>query len=209
VSSEGFLVRFFLGMAGSLAAMSLLVGFATAQPPAELRGGDQSRVEPQFGQIATSLAGKRVEARCWSSADWGPALRAARLNTGEHTLGFAGIGGNRVNLAPDVCSALVDLANEHVRPTDESNRLLLASAVVTLTHEAQHSTGIAQEAVAECNAIQLAHRTAMSLGVGRAYAASLIRTYWKHYDEELAPYRSADCRRGGALDLGHADSIWP
>jgi hypothetical protein len=43
--------------------------------------------------------------------------------------------------------------------------------------------------VAECDAIQLANRTAVELGASVGYAAALVR-------------------EGGVLDLGHADSIW-
>ena len=86
---------------------------------------------------------------------------------------------------------------------------MLASAVVTLSHEPQHSISIATESVAECNAIQLAEATAIKLGASPAYATELVRTYWRHYGEELPAYRSAECRKGGKLDLGRADSIWP
>ncbi|HEY8791430.1 MAG TPA: hypothetical protein VIL96_00925 [Gaiellaceae bacterium] len=51
--------------------------------------------------------------------------------------------------------------------------------------------------------------TAIKLGASTAYAAALVRTYWRHYAEELPAYRSAECRQGGKLDLGRADSIWP
>jgi hypothetical protein len=189
-------------------------------PPGEVRdlsviSGDteQSRIEPRFGRIASTFAGKAVEARCWSASDWQRLMREERIYTGGHlgsdTLGFAGINGDRVNLSPDVCSALVDLAYNGGRPVDEAGVLLLAAAVVTLSHEPQHSKGIAREAVAECNAIQTAQRTAVKLGASRAYSESLVRMYWRHYGEELEAYRSPDCRRGGALDLGYADSIWP
>jgi hypothetical protein len=189
-------------------------------PPGEVDdlpviGGDtgRSRVEPRFGRVASRLAGKDVEARCWSMPDWRRLMREERTYTGgrvgSDTLGFAGINGNRVNLAPDVCQSLVDLAYNGVRPQDEAARLMLAAAVVTLSHEAQHSKGIAREAEAECNAIQVAHRTAIKLGASRTYAASLVHAYWAHYDEELKAYRSAECRKGGGLDLGYADSIWP
>jgi hypothetical protein len=86
---------------------------------------------------------------------------------------------------------------------------MLAAAVVTLGHEPQHSSGIEDESVAECNAIQLANGTAVKLGASPAYAAALVRTYWRHYDEELPAYRSAECRKSGRLDLRRADSIWP
>jgi hypothetical protein len=96
-----------------------------------------------------------------------------------------------------------------MRPADEAGQLFLARAVVTLSHEPQHSKGIAEEFVAECNAIQLANGTAIKLGASTAYAAALVRTYWRHYAEELPAYRSAECRQGGKLDFGRADSIWP
>jgi hypothetical protein len=189
-------------------------------PPGEARGlpviaGDttQSRVEPRFGRVASVLAGKDVEARCWSASDWRRLMREESSYTagklGPETLGFAGIGGARVNLAPGVCAGLVNLAYHGAHPLDESGRYMLAAAVVTLSHEPQHSKGISSEAEAECNALQVAHRAAMRLGASRVYAATLVRTYWTHYDEELPSYRSSECRKGGAMDLGYADSIWP
>lgn len=169
-----------------------------------------SRVEPRFGRIASVLAGKDVEARCWSRRDWAQLMQEESAFTGGQlgpgTLGFAGISGNRVNLAPDVCSALVELGYSDARLVDEYK---VATAVVTLSHEAQHSKGVAREAQAECYAIQVAHRAARQLGAGPTYAASLVRVYWRHYAEELPYYRSTDCHRGGSLDLGYADSIWP
>jgi hypothetical protein len=189
-------------------------------PPGEVRSlpviagtTQQSRVEPRFGRIASTLAGKRLEVRCWSAADWQLLMREERSYTrgklGAGTLGFAGIGGARVNLSVAVCNGLVALAYDRVRPTDEARQLMLAAAVVTLSHEAQHSKGIADESVAECNAIQLANGTAIKLGASLAYAAALVRTYWRHYGEELPAYRSAECREGGKLDLGRIESIWP
>jgi hypothetical protein len=108
-----------------------------------------------------------------------------------------------------VCDGLVDLAHKRARPTDDVGQLILAAAVVTLSHEPQHSIGIADESVAECNAIQVANGTAIKLGASPAYAAALVRTYWRHYGEELPAYRSSECRKGGKLDLRRAGSIWP
>jgi len=189
-------------------------------PPGEVRvlpviagKAAQSRIEPRFARIASRLAGKPVEVRCWSTGDWARLMREEGSYTNgklrPDTLGFAGIGGSRVNLGPTVCDGLVDLAYENARPVDDAGQLMLAAAIVTLSHEPQHSKGIAEESVAECNAIQLANSTAIRLGATAAYAASLVHAYWRHYGEELPAYRSADCRQDGRLDLGRADSIWP
>jgi hypothetical protein len=188
-------------------------------PPGEVRAlpviagrSTQSRIEPRFGLIAAALAGKPVEVRCWSAADWPRLMREERSYThgklGADTLGFAAIGASRVNLAPAICNGLAALAYGGA-PADDASRSLLAAAVVTLSHEAQHSKGVAREAVAECNAIQVAYATALKLGAAPGYAASLVRAYWDHYADELPAYRSVECRTGGKLDLGRADSIWP
>jgi hypothetical protein len=201
-------------------AGTLLLRADRMVPPGEVRelpvvGGTAgiSRIEPRFGRIASALALKQVEVRCWSAVDWNRLMREEQTYTrgqlGSNTLGFAAISGNRINLAPSICDALVKLGYQRARPTDETGSLLFASAVVTLSHEPQHSKGISEEATAECNAIQLAHRTALRLGASHAYANTLVRTYWRHYGEELPAYRSQECRKGGALDLGYADSIWP
>jgi hypothetical protein len=201
-------------------AAALLLTADQMLPPGEIRSlpvvageAEQSRLEPRFGGIASGIAGKELEVRCWSKSDWHHLMREERAYThgklGSSTLGFAGIGGRRINLGPAVCGGLVDLAYRRARPADEAGQLMLAAAVVTLSHEPQHSNGIADESVAECHAIQLANGTAVKLGASPAYAAALVRTYWHHYSEELAAYRSSECRQGGKLDLGQPDSIWP
>ena len=189
-------------------------------PPGEVRplpiiGGDSaaSRIEPRFGEVASRLAGKRVELRCWSHGDWTRLLREEKAYTkhriDEDTLGFAGIEGTRANLAPDVCDALVDLVYHHAHPSSPEARFPLAAAVVTLAHEPQHSKGVAVEAQAECFAIQTAAATARRLGADPEYAAGLAGLYWQHYGEELPVYRSSECRDGGAYDLHGASSSWP
>lgn len=201
-------------------AAGVLVEADQMLPPGEVRSlpiiageSEQSRLEPRFGRIASALAGKSLEVRCWSASDWHRLMREERSYThgklGSGTLGFAGIGGARISLGPAVCAALVDLTYKLAQPRDEVGQLMLATAVVTLSHEPQHSKGIAEEFVAECNAIQLANETAIELGASRAYAATLVRTYWRHYGDELPAYRSVECRKGGRLDLGRAESIWP
>ena len=175
-------------------------------PPGEVRGlpvvggnSSSSRIEPRFSKVASELAGKDVEVRCWSLADWRHLMREERAYTQgklhQDLLGFAGIGDDRINLAPEACEGLVDLTYNKSRPSDPANVLLLAASVVVLAHEPQHSKGIANEAVAECAAIHAAERTALRLGVRRAYARLLVQTYWQHYDEEPAAYRTPDCRR--------------
>jgi hypothetical protein len=173
----------------------------------------ESHVDPKFSRIASKLAGKAVEARCWSRVDWTRLLREEKAYTMHHidddTLGFAGINGTRDNLSPEVCDSLGQLAYERWMPTAPSAKLLLAGAVVTLSHEPQHSKGIAVEAQAECYAIQLMKDTAVGLGATPEYAASLQRAYWQHYDQELPAYRSPACSNGSSYDLRKSDPSFP
>ena len=189
-------------------------------PPGEVRSlpviagaSTQSHVDPKLSRIASTLAGKDVEIRCWSRTDWTRLLREEKAYTLHHlddnTLGFAGVGGVRDNLSPDVCDSLDELQYEHWQPKAADAQLLLATAVVTLAHEPQHSKGIAVEAQAECYAIQLMRETAVKLGATPAYAAELQRVYWKHYDQELPTYRSAECANGRAYDLDPARAAFP
>ena len=200
-------------------AAAILLRADQMLPPGEVRSlpviagaTTESRVEPRFGRIASALAGKQVEVRCWSAGDWQQLMREEGAYTQGRlrpdTLGFAGIGADRINLAPSVCDGLVQLAYRNARPADAAGRLALAAAVVTLTHEPRHSSGIADEAVVECQAIQFANGTAVKLGATPAYAASLVREYWRHYGEELPAYHSTECHQGGELDLGNASSVW-
>jgi hypothetical protein len=189
-------------------------------PPGETRSlpvvagvSVQSHVDPKLSRIASDLVGKDVEVRCWSRVDWTRLLREEKAYTMHHiddeTLGFAGIGGVRDNLAPEVCDSLAQLAYGKWMPTASTARLLLASAIVTLAHEPQHSKGIAVEARAECYAIQLMKDTAVKLGATPAYAASLQRAYWARYDEEMPAYRSPECGNGGRYDLRPDESNFP
>ena len=189
-------------------------------PPGEVRAlpvvagvSTESHVDPKFSRIASGLAEKHVDVNCWSRVDWTRLLREEKAYTLHHiddnTLGFAGVGGARDNLSPEVCDSLDELQYQHRMPGAMDAKLLLATAVVTLSHEPQHNKGIAVEAQAECYAIQLMRETAVKLGAAPAYAAELQRVYWQRYDEELPSYRSPECANGRAYDLDPASSTFP
>ena len=185
MGSGDFLTRFFLGFVGTLVVAAVVAGWATTGAThGQVLGAAVERY-PQFSRVASTLAGKRVEVRC-------------RPLRGLY--GLAEIGGRRIDLAPAACRDLVALAYEQARPPDPERLRLLAAAVVTLAHEPQHSKGIANEAVAECNAINAAYATARGLGVEDAYARLLVRAYWAQYDELPAAYRFPACS-GATLGL--------
>jgi hypothetical protein len=82
-------------------------------------------------------------------------------------------------------------------------------AVHVLTHEAMHMSGLLDEAVAECAAVQRDAQTARLLGARPADAAALAAAYWANiYPLMPDRYRSGECRPGGAMDDRLADAPW-
>jgi hypothetical protein len=173
-----------------------------------------SRIEPEFSRVASALAGKLIEVRCWSDAEWSSLLDEVATFTGGEVgpdaFGFAQLGGHLVHLAADVCDGLVALRYERKRPTGGSPREAIAIGVAVLAHEAQHARGIANEATTECYGIQTIAGTARRLGASGAYARSLARSYWRDVYVRLSDeYRSERCRDGGTLDRRKKSTIWP
>src|SRR5437870_3833377 len=134
MSSRGSLLRFGLGMAVGMGAVALGLSWGTAQPRGAVLGVETVRrpVEARLERIASALAEKSGEVRCWSRADWLRLLRQTAPTLPSDAIGFAGIGGRRINLGPSVCGALTDLAYDRRQPVEEGRRLRLAAAVVTL-----------------------------------------------------------------------------
>lgn len=171
---------------------------------------EESRIDVRYSAVASRLAEKEVEARCWTRRDWTRLMVEEEAFTGGRVnaavLGFASAGGRRISLAPDVCADLDALvyARRGGRTPD------VALALVTLAHESVHAAGRADEPTAECHGIQLADEAAAALGVGEAEAEALVTLYWDGYDRLPAAYRSPECRDGGELDLDEGgDGAFP
>jgi hypothetical protein len=174
-----------------------------------------SRIEPNFGKVASSLASKHGEVRCWSALDW------ARINgefiaeggAGEnlnYVSGFYRPTTNKIHLGPTVCSGLVALRYQHKQPDGGRAMGKIALAVVTLAHESMHMRGFMAEATAECYAEQLVSSTARKLGASASYAARLEALSWeKIYPNHPPQYLSDECRDGGSLDLNANSTIFP
>ena len=196
-------------------AVSLLRHADSLLPPGELRrlprGAPSvrvSRVVPTFASIASTLARKRAEVRCWSTHDWPRLVREEKeysvSRVDERAVGITSLTARRINLHPKVCATLRQLAShEHV----EVRRA--AFAVQVLAHEAQHAAGVADEATADCYGMQSIARTAQLLGLGRAYGDRLATAYWRRWPALPKIYRSPQCRNGGRLDLHRSSARWP
>ena len=187
-----------------------------ADKPLPTRSGATgvSRIEPRFGRVASLLAGKSAQVRCWSALDW------ARINGDLLAHGGAGesldfVSGfywpptGRIHLDPTACAGLVDLAYRRLRPERGRAFVRIALGIDTLAHESMHRRGFRGEAIAECYAVQLVYKTAKALGASSTYASLVSRQAWAAYPAHPAAYLSVECRNGGRLDLSPQRSSWP
>lgn len=170
----------------------------------------RSRIELTLSRVASKVAGKRIEARCWTRADWAQLQQQVGLFSGPEVggvVGYADYGSGRVHLSPSICAPLVDFAYRKVWPNARED---LAFAFGVLAHESQHAVGVESERVAECRGMQQARDVTRGLGATPERAAEAARLYWEViYPSALPSYRSRACRNGGRLDLRPDSNVWP
>ncbi len=171
---------------------------------------DVSRVEPNFGRVASAVAGQAVRVRCWSAHDW-PRIEDeahAHHNVSIDYAGFAWYLEQATDLAPEVCRPLALLRYGHHPPADTR----LAFAVGVLAHEASHLVPAYEdvESKAECFGMQRIRQTARLLGASAAESNQLASIYWHRiYPDDAPGYTSADCHNGSQLDLHPGNAVWP
>jgi hypothetical protein len=82
-------------------------------------------------------------------------------------------------------------------------------AVHVLTHESMHISGITNESLAECKAMQRDASTAQLLGATPEQALLLARRYWVNVFPNMPDdYRAGDCGPGRTLDEHLTDPPW-
>lgn len=172
-----------------------------------------SRVEPRLSRVASAIAGRPTDARCWSPSDWNTVVREEHAFYGERSgvdlAGFAqpGVTGRSViHLAPEICAGLGGLLYGKA-PV----RIDLAEDVLVLTHEAEHITSPpSSEFVTECYAVQHMARAGRLLGLPAARSQELASAYWRYlYPDDPPGYKSPACGPGRPLDETPGDGVWP
>ncbi len=83
-------------------------------------------------------------------------------------------------------------------------------ATHVLVHEAVHMSGVTNEAVTECYAMQLYPQVLLTMGVERQEARRMSDYYVESiYPQMYDSYRTSECAKGGKLDLSPKDKVWP
>jgi hypothetical protein len=173
-----------------------------------------SHVDSAASRVASEIAGKRVEARCWSYQDW------ARIDAEYTALGLRSadpldvvegrtlIGASTIQLSDGTCSTL-GLEKLEATVGAAAGQEAWGEAIKVIAHEAEHAAGISNEAVAECYAIQHVPMAATGYGLSRSVARAMASAVWRGYADEPSGYATPRCRRGGPLDLHLRSTVWP
>ena len=172
-----------------------------------------SHIDPRIGRVVTRLAGRRVEARCWSSDDW------TRVNGEFQTVyperhdwaeGLADRYG-RVHFNGEICATLARFFGSGYTPSLNIERADLAWALHVLAHEAEHQRdfGSSHHKV-ECYAVQHVRNLVRAEGRSAAFAAEIAAYAWDvSYARYVPEYGTTLCRNGGPLDLDPRSDAWP
>ena len=162
---------------------------------------------------AAALAGEHPEVFCWSSTNWEELSEEWRLVRVDELwpIGFADPKGGRIHLAPQICEPLHRFFGGNYAPNLNLQSLELATALVTLAHEAEHlRSPEASEAQVECVAIQRVRNLVRGAGRARSYEDLMTGLAWDVGYPNVPPeYRTAECHDGSVLDVRPDTSVWP
>jgi len=160
------------------------------------------RLENRLSAAATTMAGFDVEVYCQS---FGEAFVDAGAEAGFVRFGPDGVPERSTLIKRQQCRDL----SSYLRSSKDAPSEPHAVAVHTLTHETIHMTGIANEGVTECHAVQRDAEMARLLGASPEGGRALAAIYWNRFYPRMPDgYRSEECGPGGGLDLGGPDVPW-
>jgi hypothetical protein len=177
----------------------------------------ETSTEKRLGEIASWVAGAEVNVYCPSI--W---RRLVDISSSQGTAHYRSDGskGGQARLTHKVCGAFENEAEEGFRgsydcllaqePSCPDGVYELTRAVHVLTHEAVHLSGIHDEAVTECYAVQTDAAVARRLGATEAQAHAIAAYMYLGNALAPPPYRfSSDCRPRSRLDLHPETAAWP
>lgn len=174
----------------------------------------KSHQDARLAHVVAVLAGRGVVVYCWSNADWLRRQRSWRrppldpLGPWQAYVSYEPV--VTVNLGPNLCSELDELAKRREPVWRARYPDALAWSVQSLAHEAVHVAGHLDEATAECWGLQTTALAAVELGRTLEEGRFLAERYWRRtYPLHSAPYWSSECRDGGRLDFRPKSHNWP
>jgi len=185
---------------------------------------ETTSTERRLAPVASEVAGRQVEIDCQSL--WG-AMIDTQSREGEVHFDADGTPDARIFLTHDTCKRLARFAGKShhaeldcLASLDWSRQLTLADpcyqrssktiyAVLILAHEAYHTAGVRDEAVANCFATQSMAYAASALGAAPAEAQRLALAMMHLLPLQQGSYQTGDCVPGSELDLHPETPAFP
>src|SRR5262249_25569519 len=116
-----------------------------------------SHIDPRLSRVASSLAGRRVQVRCWSPSDWrARASEVKQYSPGHFDVhspwsGYLSLDRKRANFGPSACARLAALVYDAEGPSGYNDAWWLAWSLALFAHVIGPSES---RATAECRAMQ-------------------------------------------------------
>jgi hypothetical protein len=187
--------------------------------------GDTS-TERQLAPVASAIAGRKVKVDCQTF--WG-ALIDTQPRNGQVRFDGSGIPDADIFLTHNTCSRLADFAEARHHPkldclaaldwssptplTFGSPCYATASrtiyAILTLAHEAYHTAGVQDEALANCYATQSMGYAASALGASQDESLRIAAGMNVLLPFQQSGYQTSGCTRGSDLDLNPQTPAFP
>ena len=194
-------------------ARRIMDRYLLANRPASGRRHDQE--EPhraRFTRVASRIALKRVQIRCWSTRGWSRMIREWEAYTGTRVevAGFAN-GRRRAYVAPEYCSDLARFTYRRWRPASGDELLDAAFAVNVLAHRGTSPARSEGRRGRDRMPRPPGHSPDSTLARNQEelWGSSRCGVLVGHLPLPAARYRTPDCRDGGLLDLDSERSVWP
>jgi hypothetical protein len=171
-----------------------------------------SHIDPKLGRVASKLAERKVQTRCWSTNDWyhiNLERQAITQRTDFWAQGQAERAGV-IHLDNEFCQSLARFYAGEL-PSSNLGRSVLATSLLILAHEAEHEYNFSfSEAVVECYAVQDVRDLVTEAGRTDRYAADIAAYAWElSYLHNDPDYSTSRCRNGGPLDIYPKSKLWP
>jgi hypothetical protein len=171
-----------------------------------------SHVDPKLGRVASKLAERKVQVRCWSTDDWVRVNEERQAITQRVDFWAEGLAERRgiVHLDVEFCKPLARFYAGS-SPSLNLGKSILATSLLLLAHEAEHEYNFsASEAEVECYGVQDVRDLITEAGRTERFAADIAAYAWDvSYIRGDPEYSTSRCKNGGPLDLYPKSKLWP
>lgn len=155
---------------------------------------EKSDVEVLIAEAITPITNRKIYVHCTT---FNPTING--VSTHGETPFIGDIALPIIELSKATCDNVSIFVDQQNKALVDNEQL---QALITIAHEAFHTTGIRDEAETDCYALQRIDNVAMQLGADELTARTIQQRAIKLQRSTAATgYNSSECRDGGVYDL--------